>query len=143
MFKARHWLNTAQPMMSSYHRAAYIADKHLYLAAGRLVSTHILKPEPLSRNFFHLVVNEQFRPHVSTALRLPSPRLDAGAFPGRCSWWSASTVGGNMSRRSACTSSTHVRRSTSPSATNTNATPAAAAMSHTSAMNGCSPSPVT
>ncbi len=40
--------------------AVYIEDGRLYLVEGRLASTHILKPEPLSPNLPHLVANEHF-----------------------------------------------------------------------------------
>ncbi len=52
--------------------SVYVRDKHLYLAEGRLASTHILKPEPLSPNLSHLVANEHFCLKLAAILGLPS-----------------------------------------------------------------------
>jgi len=52
--------------------AVYIDDSRLYLVEGRLASTHILKPEPLSPNLPNLVANEHFCLKLAASLGLPT-----------------------------------------------------------------------
>lgn len=52
--------------------AVYINDNRLYLVEGRLASTHILKPEPLSSNLPNLVANEHFCLKLAASLGLPT-----------------------------------------------------------------------
>jgi len=52
--------------------AVYVEGDRLYLVEGRLASTHILKPEPLSPNLSFLVANEHFCLRLAAALGLPS-----------------------------------------------------------------------
>ncbi len=56
--------------------AVYRDDDQLYLVEGRLASTHILKPEPVSPNLPHLVANEHFCLRLAEALGLPSTGID-------------------------------------------------------------------
>ncbi len=56
--------------------AVYIEDDRLYLVEGRLASTHILKPEPLSPNLPFLVANEHFCLRLAEALGLPSTGVE-------------------------------------------------------------------
>ncbi|MET0116819.1 MAG: HipA domain-containing protein [Sedimenticola sp.] len=56
--------------------AVYRDDERLYLVEGRLASTHILKPEPLSPNLPHLVANEHFCLRLATSLGLPTTEVD-------------------------------------------------------------------
>lgn len=51
--------------------AVYRDNGELYLVEGRLASTHILKPEPLSPNLPHLVANEHFCLRLAASLGLP------------------------------------------------------------------------
>jgi serine/threonine-protein kinase HipA len=52
--------------------AVYRHDGSLYLVEGRLASSHILKPEPLSPNLPHLVANEHFCLRLGASLGLPA-----------------------------------------------------------------------
>lgn len=56
--------------------ALYIEEGHLYLVEGRLASTHILKPEPLSPNLPHLVANEHFCLRLAAMLGLLASPVD-------------------------------------------------------------------
>ncbi len=56
--------------------AVYIEEEHLYLVEGRLASTHILKPEPLSPNLPHLVANEHFCLRLAAELGLLASPVD-------------------------------------------------------------------
>lgn len=56
--------------------AVFVEGSRLYLVEGRLASTHILKPEPLSPNLPFLVANEHFCLHLADALGLLSTKVD-------------------------------------------------------------------
>lgn len=56
--------------------AVFVEESRLYLVEGRLASTHILKPEPLSPNLPFLVANEHFCLRLADALGLPSTGVD-------------------------------------------------------------------
>lgn len=56
--------------------AVFIEEGHLYLVEGRLASTHILKPEPLSPDLPHLVANEHFCLRLASELGLPASPVD-------------------------------------------------------------------
>ena len=56
--------------------AVYRRDGNLYLVEGRLASTHILKPQPLSPHLPHLVANEHFCLRLAAHLGLPALEVD-------------------------------------------------------------------
>lgn len=61
--------------------AVFIEKGRLYLVEGRLASTHILKPEPLSPNLPHLVANEHFCLRLASELGLLSCPVDVLRVP--------------------------------------------------------------
>lgn len=61
--------------------AVYLEEQHPYLVEGRLASTHILKPEPLSRKLPHLVANEHFCMGLAAKLGLPSAPVEIRRVP--------------------------------------------------------------
>jgi serine/threonine-protein kinase HipA len=56
--------------------AVYRDDHGHYLVEGKLASTHILKPEPLSPNLPNLVANEHFCLRLAASLGLPTTDVD-------------------------------------------------------------------
>lgn len=68
------WDGRARMSIAGYQDklAVYTDRNRLYLVEGRLASTHILKPEPLSPNLPFLVANEHFCLRLAGALGLPA-----------------------------------------------------------------------